>query len=178
MSDPKVGSGWIFCPKPDPATTLIDEDKHRYFKKIVYYINHSNIERIMLFRKNLRQTLRLFLLNGFAYFEPKISQLIKHIYQKCSSLFFVLLFRSKQLLFEQNDFDFRLSVVLKDNQHFRCNVIDRLNFKYCRKILKLSTRFFENARLMSQSFKAAFQFVYRTDYSIFNVMHFETDAIQ
>ena len=160
------------------CNVLIDENKHRYFKKIVYYTNHSNIEKIMLFRKNLRQTLRLFLLNEFAYSEPKTSQLIKNIHQKCSSLFLILLSRSKQLLLEQNDFDFRLSVVLKNNQHFRCNVIDRLNLKYCRKILKLSTRSFENARLMSQSFKTTFEFVYRTDYSIFNVMHFGTGAIQ
>lgn len=36
------------------CNVLIDENKHRYFKKIVYYINHFNIEKTMLFCENLR----------------------------------------------------------------------------------------------------------------------------
>ena len=158
---------------------LIGEDKHRYFKKIVYYTNHSNIEKTMLLRENLRQTVRLFLLNGFAYTEPKIIQLIKNIHQHCSSLFITLLPRSKQMLFENDDSDSRLSKnIVENDEHFQFNVIGCLELKYCRNVLKLSTRSSENVQMMPRSFKTALAFVYQKDYAIPNLMHFGTNAIQ
>ena len=158
---------------------LIGENKHRYFKKIVYYINHFNIEKTMLFRENLRQTMRLFLLDGFAYTKLKVIQLIKNIHQHCSSLFITLLFRSKQMLFENDDSDSRLfKNIVENDEHFQFNVIDCLKFKYCRNVLKLSTRSFENVQMMSRLFKTTLAFVYQKNYAIFNLMHFGTNAIQ
>ena len=157
------------------CNVLIDENKHRYFKKIVYYTNHFNIEKTMLLRENLRQTVRLLLLNGFAYTEPKATQLIKNIHQSCSSFFMILLPRSEQMLLEQNDSDFRMSAIFEDDQHFQSHAIGCLEPKYCRNILKLSTR---SSKTMSRNFKTALKLVYRYDYAIFNLMHFGTSAIQ
>ena len=69
------------------CNVLIDENKHRYFKKIVYYINHSNFEKTMLLRENTGQTVRLILLDDFAHTEPETTQLVKNIYSNCPSLF-------------------------------------------------------------------------------------------
>lgn len=35
------------------CNVLIDKNKHKYFKKIVYYTNHSNVKKTMLLRENL-----------------------------------------------------------------------------------------------------------------------------
>ena len=159
------------------CNVLIGENKHRYFKKIVYYTNHSNIEKIMLLRENLRQTMRLFLLNDFANAKSETTALIKNIHQRCFSLFFTLLSRSKQMLFENDDSDSRFSII-ENVKHFQSIVIDCLAFKYCRNVLKLFTRSFENEKIMSKSFKSSFVYDYQNDYAIFNVMHFGTIAIQ
>ena len=161
------------------CNVFIEENKHRYFKKIVYYINHFSIEKTMLFRENLRQIVRLLLLNDFAHIEPEATQLIKNIHRNCSSLFMTLLFRSEQLLLKNDDSDFRLfKNIVENEQHIQFNAIGCLEFKYCRIVLKLSTRSFENVQIMSRSFKTAFRFVYDKDYEIFNLMHFEINVIQ
>ena len=131
----------------------------------------------MLLRENLRQIIRLFLLNDFANAKSKIIALIKNIHQRCFSLFFTLLSCSKQMLFENDDSNSRFSII-KNVKHFQSIVIDCLMFKYCRNVLKLFTRSFENVKIMSKSFKSSFVYDYHNDYAIFNVMHFDTTAIQ
>ena len=160
------------------CNVLINENKHKYFKKIVYYTNHSNIEKTMLFRKNLRQTIRLLLLDEFAITESKIIRLIKNIHQNCSFLFMTLLFRSEQMFFEQNDLDSRFSAIFENDHHLQSHAIDRLKSKYCQNILKLSTRSSKNMEVMSKNFKSALRYVYDKDYAIFNVLHFDIAVIQ
>ena len=157
---------------------LINKNKHKYFKKIVYYINHSNIEKTMLFRKKLRSTIQLLLLNEFAITKLKTTRFIKNIHQNCSFFLMILLFCSKQMFFEQIDFDSRFSAIFENDHHLQFHVIDRLKSKYCRNILKLSTRSFENMKMMSKTFKSTFRYVYDKDYAIFNVLHFGITAIQ
>ena len=43
---------------PNNCNVLIGEDKHRWFKKIVYNTNFSNVERHLLLRESLQQTTR------------------------------------------------------------------------------------------------------------------------
>ena len=39
---------------PSHINTLIGKDKYRWFKKVVYITNHSNIEKVILIKENLR----------------------------------------------------------------------------------------------------------------------------
>jgi hypothetical protein len=59
---------------PGNLNVLIGEDKHRWFKLIVYITNHSNIEKTMLAKENLRQTVRLLLLNAFYHSDPELTE--------------------------------------------------------------------------------------------------------
>ena len=146
------------------CNVLIDEDKHRYFKKMMYYINHSNIEKTMLLRENLDQTVRLLLQNDFAQVESEVTQLIKNVYNSCSSLFSTLLSRSKQMQLE-DDSKSRVTIV-QDVNHLQFKIIDCLKSRYCRERLQLSTRSSKNTAVMSRSFKATLRAVYARDYQI------------
>ena len=144
---------------------LIDEDKHRFFKKIVYQINHSNVKKTMLLRENLEQIVRLLLMNNLAHAESETTNLIKKIHNNCSSLFITLLSRFEQMQLKDDDFESRVTIV-QNNDHLQSKSIDCLKLKYCREILKLSTRSFENTAVMSSSFKVVLRNAYQLDYDV------------
>jgi hypothetical protein len=60
---------------PANLNVLIGEDKHRFFKKVVYTTNHQHPGRDLLQKENIRQTLRLLLANSFD--EAAITHVIK-----------------------------------------------------------------------------------------------------
>ena len=146
------------------CNVLIGEDKHRYFKKIVYQTNHSNVEKTMLLKENLGQTVRLLLMDGFKQAEPKATQMIKEIHSCCPSLFTTLLPRSEQMQLD-DDSESRLSVV-QDRYHLQPKAIGCLEPKYCREVLKLPTRSSEDSAVMSEPFKAALREAYQSDYKV------------
>lgn len=53
---------------------LIGEDKHRLFKLLIYLTNHHHVEKELLDRENIRQTIRFTLQN--AYSETKADRSI------------------------------------------------------------------------------------------------------
>ena len=93
------------------CNVLIDENKHRFFKLIVYFINHLNVKKTMLLRKNLDQIMQFLLINEFAHFELETTQFIHDIHDNCSSLFNILLFRSKQMQLQKNNLKSRVSII-------------------------------------------------------------------
>ena len=59
----------------------------------------------MLFRENLKQTMRLLLLNVFVISESVLTFLIHFIYDRCSSFFENLFFRFEQEELNENEFE-------------------------------------------------------------------------
>ena len=130
----------------------------------------------MLLRENLKQIVRLLLLNAFALNEPVLTFLIHEIYADCPSLFESLLSRFEQKeLIDDNEFELWIVFSL---EHKRSSTIDRLALKYCRKVFNLSTKASADNRIMSKDFKTALRNAYSIDYRMSHVMHFENSAIQ
>ena len=71
---------------------------------MIYNINHSNVEKIMFLRENLKQTVKLLLLNVYASTKSVLTALIHEIYDDCSSFFESLLsrFEQKELIENEN----------------------------------------------------------------------------
>jgi len=65
---------------PSHIHVLIGEEKHRWFKKIVYHTNHSNVERSLLNRENVQQTVRLLLAHAFQHSDPELTSLFTELY--------------------------------------------------------------------------------------------------
>lgn len=81
---------------PININVLIREDKHQAFKKQIYTTNYRNLEKDLLLKENLRQSLRLLLVEAFLYNNLITIQLAKDLYVEYLSLFLPLLFSSKQ----------------------------------------------------------------------------------
>jgi len=75
---------------PANCNVLVGEDKHRYFKKVIYTTNHLRPERDLLQKENIRQTLRLVLAGSFID-DAEITRVVKEIYNSCPMLFSTLL---------------------------------------------------------------------------------------
>lgn len=60
---------------PFLVNVLIGEDMHRYFKKIIHQTNHVQVEKALLMRQNLLQTIRLILSDGFSESDPILTRL-------------------------------------------------------------------------------------------------------
>ena len=93
------------------CNVLIDENKHQFFKLIVYFINHLNVKKTILLRENFNQTIQLLLMNEFAHFEFETTQFIHDIYNNCFSLFNILLPRFEQMQLQKNDLKSRVSII-------------------------------------------------------------------
>ncbi|KAN0085068.1 hypothetical protein V8E54_001535, partial [Elaphomyces granulatus] len=65
---------------PSHIHVLIGEEKHRWFKKIVYHTNHSNVERSLLNRENVQQTVRLLLAHACQHSDPELTSLFTELY--------------------------------------------------------------------------------------------------
>lgn len=63
------------------CNVLIGEDKHRAYKKAIYYTNHQNPERDLLARESFQQPIRLFLLDGYRHSETSIASQVQRIEQ-------------------------------------------------------------------------------------------------
>ena len=159
---------------PSNCNVLIGEDKHRYFKKIVYTTNHSQVERAMLGQENLQQTVRLLLLKAYIQKEPQLTALMTDLHDRCPSWFQALLPRSEQegMLEDEED---ELQIVASEN-HRRPAAIGCLRPKYCREILKLPTRSSNTA--LPPLFVSMLRRAYEVDYQMPNIMQFGTAGIK
>ena len=128
----------------------------------------------MLLRENLKQTMRLLLLNVFVINESVLTFLIHFIYDRCSSFFESLLFKFEQEELNENESELW---IVSNPQHKRFSAIDRLKSKYCRDIFHLSTKTSVDDRIMSVEFKIAFRTAY-LDYDMSYIMHFDISVIQ
>ena len=134
------------------CSTMIGEDKHRFFKLIVSLISHSNVEKIMLGRENVRFIVRMLLMNAFSNPEPQLTQMIQQLYRDIPSLFESLIPQSEQeslittatdKVDEGDEADLDEGALLSTNDpaaqinHIRPTVIGCLQPKHCKKVLHL-----------------------------------------
>jgi hypothetical protein len=68
---------------------------YRFFKQAVYNTNHANIEKALLGRENLQQTVRMLLSNGMRDTDAEIGDLLQYINRTCPTLFEPFLPRSE-----------------------------------------------------------------------------------
>lgn len=104
---------------------LIGEDKHRFFKQVVYNTNHQKVEKELLSKENMRLTLRLILANAFNHDEPQLTAFMNDLYTQCPTLFSTMLPKSEHTFGEENyeaDEDDDVQVV-PDAQHIQPTVI-------------------------------------------------------
>jgi hypothetical protein len=161
---------------PANCNVLIGEDKHRWFKKVVYNTNHSNVERVLLSKENLRQTVRLLLANAFLFdhAEQEITLVFQELYQECPTLFDTILPRSEQGNFDEEVAGDSLLSTLSTTNHINPSAIGRYNSKYCRDILQVPIR----SCAMDESFKTELRRAYELDYQMSGMYHFGTAVIQ
>jgi hypothetical protein len=76
--------------------TLANYWFNRFFKTAVYNTNHANIEKALLGRENLQQTVRILLNNGMRNTDAEMSDLLQYIHSQCPTLFESVLPRSEQ----------------------------------------------------------------------------------
>lgn len=76
---------------PININVLIGEDKYREFKKQIFSTNYRNLEKDLLLKENLRQSLRFLLVGSFD--DKLTTTLIKDLYTQCLALFSTLLLR-------------------------------------------------------------------------------------
>ena len=121
---------------------LMGEDKHRQFKEEVYTTNFSNVERLLLQKEALKQTLRLILGDGYSSSEPNLTPFLQNLRTACPSLFEALLPRSEQLNTSGDPLiDNEAYLAIQgDDSHRDPTVIGRVQPTYGRNKLGLATR--------------------------------------
>jgi hypothetical protein len=151
----------------------------------VYFTNHQNVEKALLARENLQQTVRLILSNAFADRDPGLTKLLQRMHLKIPSLFESLLPKSEletvataNIELEADDevfVDETESRVKGDVEaiHTRPAVIGCLQSRFCKETLKLPMKSSD----MSPDFKSKLLLGYR-DYNMPNIVSFGAGTFQ
>ncbi|KAJ4199792.1 hypothetical protein NW759_016002 [Fusarium solani] len=72
---------------PVNLNVLPGENEHRVVKADVYTTNHSDIEKALLMKVNVRQTTRFTLIGAFSSDDPVLTDNLQDLYQCCPSIF-------------------------------------------------------------------------------------------
>ncbi len=150
---------------------------NRWFKKKIYEINRSNVEKLLLSKINIQIIIYLFLYNGFYHYDGELTAQMNRLYDQCSIFFdFVLLQTDKCDMAEDDELDHELDVHSDtDNDHHRITVIITILLTIVRAILHLVN---DNRPLLhkhddiSDDFKSMLQAVYVQEYSYGEIYHF------
>lgn len=164
---------------PSNINVLIGEDKHRWFKLIVYLTNHSKVEKTMLGKENLQQTIRLLLLNAFQHTDPELTESFAGLRDKCPALFASILPCAEQEQLAINaavpvEEDEEECGLLSDDAHLRATAINRIQARYARVTLKLPLR----SAHMTTKFRQQLRHAYIVEYGLPHIYEFGTSAIR
>lgn len=155
------------------CNVLIGEDKHRWFKQIVYNTNYSNVEKHLLSRENMQQTIRLALLGAFQDTEPAITTQLSELYDYCPVLFESLLPKSERA---EEDFEDNDTLRIKeDSSHSRAKASHRLQPKHCREVLNLPIR--SSVLHKHDTLRRRLRNAYEEDYGMGNVVEFGKSSL-
>lgn len=157
---------------PSNCNVLIGKDKHRWFKKIIYNTNFSNIEHFLLTRESVQQIAQLIFFDAYQLSEPQLTATFKSLYDTCPALFESLLPRSEQLELQTED-DEPYQSIMADANHLQPRVLSWLKPMYCRD--KLNFPICSSA--LPVNFRQNLWKVYTDDYSFPNITHFGTGKL-
>ncbi len=154
---------------PCNLNVLIGEDKHRFFKKIIYQSNHRNPEQFLLERERLQLTLRLILGKGYESTddERRVSDDLSLLSQDCPQLFKLLLPSPElaDIVGEDEEDDFSIEA---GEEHTNVSVNGRIKTDFVRAKWKLPTR----VTMMSPEFRGAMRQAYQ-QYFAQSITHFQ-----
>lgn len=154
---------------PVNVNVLIREDKHREFKKWIYSTNYRYLEKDLLTKENLRQTLRFLLADSIG--NSIAIQLVKDLYSQYPALFTTLLPRSEQgLATNANDDNDELEGIVADDTHSNPSATGCIKSLYILNTLRLPTR--TTTLLQYPQFARALTTAYRHDYSMPSIFMF------
>ncbi|KAI9748387.1 MAG: hypothetical protein M4579_007241 [Chaenotheca gracillima] len=68
------------------VNVLMGEDQHRLYKEWVTHTNFRDVEKVLLHRENIQQTLRLCLNGSFANSDERATKTIQRLYRLCPTL--------------------------------------------------------------------------------------------
>ena len=121
-------------------------------------------------------------MNAWENEESEITVLMRDLYLKCSTLFDTLLFRFEQnsmrssLTTAQNEEEKDQILFEIDENHKHVIAIGRLKSKYCKEVLRMSTRVSDF--FMTAIFKFQLRRVFVKDYNMANVVALEVQSFQ
>jgi hypothetical protein len=141
----------------------------RQFKKAIYTTNHRNPEKDLLFKENLRQTIRFALANAFSNRYPTLTNALHELHSQCPALFSGILPQSEEIEDSSEDDE----DVKSDDQHRSPAAIGCIQAKFCRESLNLPTR----ATHMETAFRTALSEAYG-DYNMPNIVQFRNRKFQ
>jgi hypothetical protein len=142
----------------------------RLFKKVIYTTNHRNPEKDLLFKENLRQTIRFVLANAFSDRYPALTKALHELYSQSPTLFSGILPRPEEIE-DPNEDD---EDVKSDDQHRSPAAIGCIQAKFCRESLNLPTR----AVHMETTFRTALSETYGYHYKMPNIVQFRNSMFQ
>lgn len=120
------------------CNAFIEENKHRYFKKIIMFINFRNVEYNLLNRENVQQIIRFVLNDDYSDTESEFTAILNDLRKQCSSLFAFVLFRTEQHMKSDENENDEFTAIMNDINHKRSAVFERLSSKYCQMKFRLS----------------------------------------
>ncbi|KAI9749068.1 MAG: hypothetical protein M4579_007019 [Chaenotheca gracillima] len=119
------------------CNVLMGEDKHRFFKKIIYQSNHKNPEKMLLGRECLQQTIRFLLAGSHTLTEPDLTSQMRRLHQACPNVFRSILPPSEYMW---EDADESSIPLFADNEHLDPAAQGCISMKFARETLGLPIR--------------------------------------
>jgi hypothetical protein len=105
----------------------------------VYNTNHTNIEKALLGRENMQQTVRILLNNGMQDTDAELSAVFQELQEQCPTLFDTLLPRSEQNV-DRPVIDEEEVQFISSNMHRRPTATGYIPSSFIRTTLKLPVR--------------------------------------
>jgi hypothetical protein len=140
---------------------LAGEKKHKEYKGAVLHTNNREPERDLFALENVKQTLRLLLLQGYTTDFPIITQKVRDIDIRCPSLFSSILPENYRHDDEGDDAPITLHDLRADPKHENPTVMVRLTDMFCHQ-KGWPTRSNDS---MTESFRSLLQQAFADDYN-------------
>ena len=109
---------------------LFDENKHRFFKRIVLSINHRKVEKQLFFKKAIKFTIKTFIFDVFDNTHTSITAQFRRLHILCSELFRRLLFSMTENDKNNDENNNQSFDLLKSVFHVRIAIRRKLNRIY------------------------------------------------
>jgi len=134
---------------------------NRFYKKIITQSNHRDVERTLLTRENVQQTIRFVLGGSFVKSEPNTTGLMRRLNQQCPTLFNYVLPHSEQSEEDSNETSL---LIISDSSHNNPTALSCIARNFAAKTLGLPMRV--NNLETTHPFKTDLRHAYHCDYEM------------